>query len=103
LTALPEVPDHVFVLTNAEPEIDTVRESAALGVPQATILASRCGEEGAEGLVRQERLRAAAREGGVRLFGPSSLGVVNPRTHRLLTANAAFDAELLQGELFVAS
>ncbi|MBK1784098.1 acetate--CoA ligase family protein [Prauserella cavernicola] len=103
LTALPEVPDHVFVLTNAEPAIETVRECAALGVPVATILASGFGEEGAEGLERQERLRAAAREGGVRLIGPSSLGVVNPRNHLLLTANAAFDEELLQGELFVAS
>ncbi|MFC4001622.1 acetate--CoA ligase family protein [Prauserella oleivorans] len=103
LSALPEVPDHVFVLTNAEPAIETVRECAALGVPVATILASGFGEEGPAGLERQERLCAAARDGGVRLIGPSSLGVVNPRNHLLLTANAAFDEELLEGDLFVAS
>ncbi|ASR36120.1 6-carboxyhexanoate--CoA ligase [Prauserella marina] len=103
LTALPEVPDHVYILTNAEPAIDTVRECARLGVPVATILASGFGEEGPEGLQRQQRLRDTAREGGVRLIGPSSLGVVNPRNNLLLTANAAFDEELLQGDLFVAS
>ncbi|MEU3270035.1 acetate--CoA ligase family protein [Saccharomonospora sp. NPDC006951] len=103
LTALPEVPDHVYILTNAEPAIEAVHECARLGVPVATILASGFGEEGPEGLRRQQRLRDTARAGGVRLIGPSSLGVVNPRNNLLLTANAAFDEELLQGDLFVAS
>lgn len=103
LSALPEVPDHVFILTNAEPAIEAVRECATLGVAAATILASGFGEEGAEGRERQERLRAVAAQGGVRLVGPSSLGVVNPRTNLLLTANAAFDEELIPGDLFVAS
>ncbi|MDT0213065.1 acetate--CoA ligase family protein [Rothia sp. ARF10] len=104
LDALPEVPDHVYVLTNAEPAIETVRECGRLGVPMVTILASGFGEEGPEGEERQARLQAAAREGGVRLVGPSSLGVTNPRTGMLLTANAAFAEEgLPEGDVFVAS
>lgn len=103
LSALPEVPDHVFVLTTAESAIETVRECAELGVPAATILASGFGEDGEVGTRRQEQLIAAARAGGVRLIGPSSLGVVNPRHGLLLTANAAFGEELPSGGLFVAS
>lgn len=103
LAALPEVPDHVFVLTNAEPAIETIRECAELGVPVATVLASGFAEEGEAGREREARLRAAAEAGGVRLIGPSSLGVVNPREKVLLTANAAFDEDLLPGEVFVAS
>ena len=90
LESLPEVPDHVYILTNTELAIEAVRECGRVGVRVATVLASGFGEEGPEGLERQERLREVAREGGVRLVGPSSMGVVNPRNGMFLTTNAVF-------------
>ncbi|KAA9163580.1 acetate--CoA ligase family protein [Amycolatopsis acidicola] len=102
LAELPEVPDHVYVMTGADQAIETVGECAKLGVPVATVLASGFGEEGEEGREREARLRAAA--GRTRILGPSSLGVINPRTGLLLTANAAFaETDLAPGRVFVAS
>lgn len=103
LTALPEVPDHVFIMTGAEHAIEAVAECATLGVPVATILASGFGESGPEGQERESRLLTAA-DGKVRLIGPSSLGTVNPRNGLLLTGNAAFgEPDTPQGGIFVAS
>lgn len=104
LQSLPEVPDQVFVLTPTETVIPAVRECAALGVKVVTILASGFSESGTEGAAREDELRRIARETGIRILGPSSLGVVNPRTGLVLTANAAFaEPDLPPGKVFVAS
>ncbi|WP_404301268.1 acetate--CoA ligase family protein [Alicycliphilus denitrificans] len=104
LQSLPEVPDQVFVLTPTDTVIPAVRECAALGVKVVTILASGFSESGTEGAAREEELRRIARETGIRILGPSSLGVVNPRTGLVLTANAAFaEPDLPPGKVFVAS
>lgn len=104
LSALPEVPDLVYVMTGAELAIKAVEECAQVGVPVAVILAAGFGEDGEAGREREQRLRAAAQAGGVRLIGPSSLGLVNPRNGMLLTGNAAFGEEgIPTGGVFVAS
>ena len=101
---LTEVPDQVFVLTPTETVIPAVRECAALGMKVVTILASGFSESGAEGAAREGELRRIAKETGIRILGPSSLGVVNPRTGLVLTANAAFaEPDLPPGKVFVAS
>jgi len=103
LSSLPEVPDHVYIMTGADHAIETVRECASLGIPLATVLASGFSESGEEGRRREERLLDAA-AGKVRLIGPSSLGVVNPRNGLLLTGNAAFgEPDVPKGGTFVAS
>ncbi|CAG9166782.1 acetate--CoA ligase family protein [Cupriavidus respiraculi] len=104
LAALPEVPEHVFVLTPTDTVLDAVRESARLGVKVVTILASGFSEAGAEGVAREAALRTACEGSATRVLGPSSLGVVNPRAGLVLTANAAFaEPELPRGRVFVAS
>lgn len=104
LSALPGVPDHVYVMTGAEAAIDTVAEAARLDVPVVTVLSSGFAEEGAEGQAREDRLRAAAAQGPTRVVGPSSLGVVNPRSGVMLTGNAAFgEPDTPTGGIFVAS
>ncbi|QIL72962.1 CoA-binding protein [Diaphorobacter sp. HDW4B] len=104
LAALPEVPDTVFVLSSTDTVVDTVRECARLGVKLVVILASGFSETGPEGAAREEELRQIARETGIRLLGPSSLGVVNPSNGLMLTANAAFaEPDMPSGNVFVAS
>ncbi|WP_431710574.1 acetate--CoA ligase family protein [Glutamicibacter uratoxydans] len=104
LGALPETPDLVFIMTGAERAIEAVKECGEVGVPVAVVLASGFGEEGERGREREARLRETARRGGVRLIGPSSLGLVNPRNGLLLTGNAAFDEpDIPTGGIFVAS
>ncbi len=104
LASLPQVPDHVFVLTPTETVLDVVRESARLGVKVVTILASGFAESGPEGAAREAELHALSRQTGIRVLGPSSLGVIHPRAGVVLTANAAFaEPELPRGRVFVAS
>ena len=102
LDALPERPDHAFVLTATDSAIAAVAQCARLAVPVATVLAGGFAEAGAEGAERQARLIAAA--GGTRILGPSSIGVVNLHERLVLTANAAFaEPDLPAGGVFVAS
>ena len=104
LASLPEVPEHVFVLTPTDSVLPTVTECARLGVPVVTILASGFSESGAEGAAREQALRELARSTGIRILGPSSLGLVRPASGLVLTANAAFaEPDMPQGGLFVAS
>ncbi|MFT3800425.1 MAG: acetate--CoA ligase family protein [Burkholderiaceae bacterium] len=104
LQSLPEAPDQVFVLTPTDTVIAAVRECAAAGVKVVTILASGFSESGAEGAAREDELRRIAAQTGIRILGPSSLGVVNPSTGLVLTANAAFaEPDLPPGKVFVAS
>ena len=104
LAALPEVPDHVYVLTPTDSVLPTVEECARLGVPVVTILASGFSEAGPEGAAAEARIGEIARSTGLRVVGPSSIGIVNPRNGLVLTANAAFaEPDLPQGRVFVAS
>jgi acyl-CoA synthetase (NDP forming) len=104
LAALPEPPEHVYIVTPTEAAVAAVEDCARLGVKVATVLADGFAEAGSQGLAREARLRAACAASGMRVVGPSSLGVVDLRSKAMLTANAAFDeTELPVGRIFAAS
>src|SRR5262245_36576234 len=104
LGALPEVPEHVYVVAPTDASVAAVAEAGRLGVKVATLLADGFAEAGPQGDARVARLRAICAETGIRVVGPSSLGVVDLRSKALITANAAFDeAELPAGRIFAAS
>jgi len=104
LAALPEVPEHAYIVTQTDAAVDAVEECGRLGVKVATVLADGFAEAGPAGLAREARLRDVIAKTGLRLVGPSSLGVVNLREGVMLTANAALDEkELPAGRIFAAS
>lgn len=104
LSALPTVPDHAFILTNTDAAMAAVEECGRLGVPVATVLATGFSESGPEGLERERRLAEIARQYGIRVLGPSSLGVISVHRKLVLTANAAFaEPGLPAGGIFCAS
>ena len=104
LAALPEAPEHAYIVTPTDAAVAAVEDCARLGVKVATVLADGFAEAGGEGVAREARLRAACAQTGMRVVGPSSLGVVDLRTKAMLTANAAFDeTELPAGRIFAAS
>jgi acyl-CoA synthetase (NDP forming) len=104
LADLPEIPDHAYVVTGTDAAIAAVAECGRLGVKIVTVLADGFAEAGAEGLAREARLREIVAETGVRVIGPSSLGVVDLRTKAMLTANPTFDEpDLPAGRIFVGS
>lgn len=103
LEALPETPDHVFILAPTDDVAAALASCVERGVPAATILAGGYGEEGEAGLAREKALRRILAGGITRLLGPNSIGIVNVASGLTLTANAAFAEDLPPGGLFVAS
>lgn len=104
LSALPKVPQHVFILTRADRALDALEDCEALGVPVATVLATGFAEAGVSGVTNTERLHELTARGRLRVLGPSSIGLVNLHHGMTLTANAAFaEPDLPKGGLFVAS
>nr|WP_255542849.1 acetate--CoA ligase family protein [Azospirillum sp. INR13] len=104
LSALPQRPDHAFILTGTDAAIAALEECGRLGIPVATVLAGGFSEAGGAGAERERRLAEIGRSYGVRVLGPSSIGVVNVHERLVLTANAAFaEPDLPEGGVFVAS
>jgi acyl-CoA synthetase (NDP forming) len=104
LSSLPEVPEHAYIVTQTDAAVDAIEECGRLGVAVATVLADGFAEAGPEGEKREAKLRKICAETGLRIVGPSSLGVVNLRDKVLLTANAAFaETDMPVSRVFAAS
>lgn len=104
VAALPESPDLAFIVLPSDLALAAVGECGKAGVRVAMILASGFGEAGDEGKARQEKLIAAASAHGMRVLGPSCLGLANLHRGLVLTGNAAFaEGGLKPGGVFCAS
>jgi acyl-CoA synthetase (NDP forming) len=104
IEALPEVPEHAYVTTPIDGVIEAIEACGLAGVAVATVLSDGFAEVGVAGRDRETRLREIVATTGMRIVGPSSLGIVNLRSGMLLTANAAFDEpDLPTGRIFAAS
>ncbi|MFP4273569.1 MAG: acetate--CoA ligase family protein [Paracoccaceae bacterium] len=86
--------EHAFIMVGADAVAEAVRDCAARGIRCATILSDGFAEAGSEGAARQEAVARAAREGGVRLLGPNSIGVIDTAGFAC-SANATLDMEAL--------
>src|SRR5260370_16646544 len=58
LAALPEVPEHAYIVTGTDAAVEAVQECGRLGVKVATVLADGFTEAGAARLPRLAQLRA---------------------------------------------
>ena len=87
---VPEPADIAYVLLGSDAAITAVEQCGKRGIRVAMILASGFGEAGAEGKAREKRLIEAANASGVRLIGPSSIGLVNLHEKLILTGNSSF-------------
>src|SRR5205085_3745726 len=76
---VPEPVDHAYLVVSTELVVDTVRDCAKAGVKIVSILAAGFSETGADGIAREQRLREIMAETGIRIVGPSCLGVVDMR------------------------
>ena len=104
LDALPEVPEHAYIVAPTEAAMEAIEACGRLGVAVATVLSDGFAEAGVAGIARESRLTEIVQATGMRIVGPSSLGIVNLRNGALLTANAAFDEPGLPvGKIFGAS
>src|SRR5215510_14053717 len=67
LSALPEVPEHVYIVAPTDAAMEAVEECGRLGVSVVTVLANGFSEVGKEGEAREARLREIAMRTGVRV------------------------------------
>ncbi len=87
--------DHAFVMAPGEAVEQALEDCGRRGVPVMSVYSDGFADAGAEGALRQARLAARARELGVRLLGPNSMGVVNLPGRVALTVSAALEMDAL--------
>ena len=85
--------DQVFVMAPGEAVEQALEDCGRRGVPVMSVFSDGFAEAGAEGAARQARLAARARELGVRLLGPNSMGVVNLPGRMALTVSAVLEMD----------
>ncbi len=93
LRDVPGAIDFAYILVGTEHVEAAIGDCAARGVKVACVLADGFAETGPEGVALQARVMAAARDGGVRLLGPNSMGVINAPAGMACSVNAALEAE----------
>ena len=76
--ALPEPVDLAIIVTPADTVAGIVEACGRRRIPAAMVITAGFAEAGAEGVLRDSRLLAAARAGGVRVLGPNCLGLMRP-------------------------
>lgn len=104
LADIPGPVDFAYILLGTQQVESQIAAVAAKGVPVAAVLADGFAEAGAEGMAMQKRLVASAREAGVRILGPNSMGLVNLHSKAACSVNAALEADsLLPGRLALVS
>jgi len=91
--ALPAAPDACIVAVPAAMVPDTLEACAAKGAKAAVVFSSGFAEMGEEGRAAQDRIRAIARAGGIRVLGPNCLGVFNAHNGWIATFSSSVEHE----------
>ncbi|HKU46325.1 MAG TPA: acetate--CoA ligase family protein [Burkholderiales bacterium] len=90
---VPEAVEHAYILT--EHVEQAIEDCGKRGVKVASIFSGGFADAGDEGLERQNRLVARARELGVRLLGPNSMGVIDVPGRLAASVNAVLEMDAL--------
>ena len=83
--------DHAFIMV--EDVEGALEDCGRKGVPLASVFSDGFADAGGDGVARQARLVARARELGVRLLGPNSMGMINLTGRVALSVNAVLEAD----------
>jgi len=87
IASLPRIPDLAIVCTNAHRNVDIVRQLGDKGVKVAIVLAAGMNSDfDGNGETEEARMYAVAKQYGMRLVGPNSMGLILP----WLNLNASF-------------
>jgi acyl-CoA synthetase (NDP forming)/RimJ/RimL family protein N-acetyltransferase len=87
VTDIPETPELAVLAVPAEEVVDVARDAATAGVRALIVVSAGFSERDAAGREREEALLDLARDHGIRLIGPNSLGLLN--TDPAVSLNAA--------------
>jgi acetyltransferase len=75
---LPEVPDLAVISLGRERVVDTAVECAQYGIKRLVVISQGFADADARGAELQAELVRLARDYGVRVLGPNTMGVLNP-------------------------
>lgn len=89
ISELPEKADLAVIAVNAEKVYDVVLDAIKAGTKGFVVVSAGFADAGAEGRERQKKLAELVRAHGVRLLGPSCLGVMNTDPKVMLNASMA--------------
>ena len=95
VTACPKPVDHAFIMVNGQRVMEQVEACGEAGVKLLTIYSDGFGEIGPEGQIKQDELVDRARELGMRVIGPNSIGLANLHTGLIMSVNAVFESQQL--------
>ena len=87
LGAVPGPVELAIIALPAFSVAQALKECQAKGVKAAIIIASGFGEAGEAGIQRQQEVLTIARQGGLRLLGPNTTGILNPAARFTSTWN----------------
>jgi len=91
LQEIGESVDHAYIMV---PDVEAALEDCGRkGVPVATVFTDGFADVGEKGMARQQKLVARARELGIRLLGPNSMGMMNLTARTMLTVNAVLEMD----------
>jgi acyl-CoA synthetase (NDP forming) len=93
VSEVPESVDHAYILI--EDVEQALEDCGRRGVKVASIFSGGFADAGNTGFDRQTRLVARARELGVRLLGPNSMGVIDVPGRLALSVNAVLEMDAL--------
>ncbi len=89
ISEIPEKADLAVIAVNAEKVYDVALEAIKAGTKGFVVVSAGFADAGVEGLERQKKLAELVRANGVRLLGPSCLGVMNTDPGVRLNASMA--------------
>lgn len=88
--------DHALIMVPAKAVAGAIAECCEARVPVVTILSDGFADQGEEGYRQQQALVARARQAGVRVIGPNSMGLIDTRARMTLCASAVLEGLVLQ-------
>ncbi len=78
IASLPEIPDLAVIATPARTVPDIVEECGKTGIRAIVIISSGFKEIGTEGMARENRIMAIAKQYDIRIMGPNCMGTIRP-------------------------
>jgi acyl-CoA synthetase (NDP forming) len=83
LAEAPRPVDLAVIVVPKEFVPETLRECIAAGIPAAVVITAGFGETGARGRALEQEVLAVAREGGIRIVGPNTMGIYSAYPSRM--------------------
>ena len=80
VTNLPETPDLAIIVLPSAYAVQSVEECGKKGIKAIVVISAGFKEAGAEGKVREEKLKELADRYGCRIIGPNCLGIIDTYT-----------------------